>query len=207
MQLRSTLDSAKIAELVTRAQGGDREAFEAIYHLYRRQMLDLAHRIVKSFEDAEEIVQESFFQALRNIQGFEGKSSIYTWLYRIVVNISFQHNKTRTRRSRFMHPLNETLGVVSVANPEREAERRLVFEAVRKEIDLLPPSQRELIILGPIQGFSYEQISQAFGVSQNVIKGRLHRARASLRRSLDGKYPNVISNLFSTHQIKKIEVA
>jgi RNA polymerase sigma-70 factor (ECF subfamily) len=171
-------------ELVGKAQTGDREAFEALYRRHVRKVYNLVHRVVGA-QDAEEVTQEVFYQVYRNLESFENRSSFYTWIYRVATNVSLQHAKRQARHRR-EGPLEKVpdatlAAAVRHTGPEKEAEQRATYRDLERAIDRLPPNQRNVLVLGPIQGHSYEQIASILGTNEEVVKGRLHRARENLR--------------------------
>jgi RNA polymerase sigma factor (sigma-70 family) len=88
------------SELIARIQGGDRSAFEALYKRYVKKIYGLVFRMVGTAQEAEEVTQEAFFQVYKAIPNFQGKSSFYTWIYRIATNVALQHVKKQVRRRR-----------------------------------------------------------------------------------------------------------
>lgn len=185
-------------ELVQRALAGDRPAFEELYRKTVRRVFNLVLRLVGTVQEAEEITQEVYCQVYRNLLRFEGRSSFYTWVFRIATNVSLQYVKWRARRSRdtplMFIPESQlpTRGSLREHDPEREAERRALYRQLGSALGRLPAAQRLVLVLGPIQGHSYEEMSRILGISTNVIKGRLHRARENLRELLGPHAPPVL---------------
>lgn len=179
------------AELVRRTLAGDRSAFDEIQSHYTKRVGALVMGITHDPGAVEDVVQEGFTQAYRNLKGFKGKSSFYTWLFRVATNVSLQHVKKNARR-RGDAPLDEAMNLTASPStylgrsPEDEVEKRLLFSEIREEIDRLPPQQREVLVMHAVQGYSYEAIAKALGVSEVVIKGRLHRARENMREAVLG---------------------
>ena len=104
MQSLAALPTTEIADhepdVVTRAVNGDRPAFEELYHKYVRKVFNLVYRMVGSAQEAEEVTQEVFYQAYKNLSGFQGRSKFYTWIFRIATNVSLQHVKRQVRARR-----------------------------------------------------------------------------------------------------------
>lgn len=187
----STAATASIDDaLVNRAIGGDRSAFEVLYQRTIRRVYNLVVRLVGSAQEAEEVTQEAYLQAYQNLNHFEGRASFFTWVYRIATNVSLQHRRRRMRRAHNLPAASADESKLSAApstdfNPERELERRTLYTGLLSSIARLTPAQRTVMVLGPIQGNSYEQMSGLLSVSTNVIKGRLHRARENLKGLLE----------------------
>lgn len=177
-------------ELVQRAIAGDRPAFEDLYCKYVKKIYNLVYRMVGSAQEAEEVTQEVFYQAYRALPSFQGRSQFYTWIFRIGTNIALQHVKKQARKRKEL-PFEEVLdtqlpptGFAGGSNPERVAESRAFYLALERAVNTLPPNQRVVMILGPIQGHTYEEMAQILGTNEEVIKGRLHRARENIREML-----------------------
>jgi RNA polymerase sigma-70 factor (ECF subfamily) len=174
------------ADLVERATQGDRAAFETLYRSYARKVYSLVFRLVGSAQEAEEVTQEAFYQAYRNLGGFEARSKFYTWMFRIATNVSLQHLKRQARRRResALDDVPESALAPRRPGPEAEAECRALYRELDDAVKRLPPNQRAVLVLGPIQGHTYEQMAHILGTHEDVIKGRLHRARENLRNIL-----------------------
>lgn len=177
-------------ELVQRAISGDRPAFEDLYRRYMKKIYNLVYRMVGSAQEAEEVTQEVFYQAYRALPSFQGRSQFYTWIFRIGTNIALQHVKKQARKRKEV-PFEEVLdtqvqtpGFAGGSSPERVAESRAFYRALERAVNSLPPNQRVVMVLGPIQGHSYEQMASILGTKEEVIKGRLHRARENVREML-----------------------
>lgn len=183
-------DADREPEIVARAVSGDRPAFEELYHKYVRKIYNLVYRMVGSAQEAEEVTQEVFYQAYKNLTGFQGRSKFYTWIFRIATNVSLQYVKRAVRHKRdtsFEEVIDAqmpTTGAASGTDPEKEVQSRALYRALDSAVKRLPPNQRAVMILGPIQGHSYEQMAQILGTNEEVIKGRLHRARENIREFL-----------------------
>lgn len=174
-------------EIVARAVNGDRPAFEELYHKYVRKIYNLVYRMVGSAQEAEEVTQEVFYQAYKNLTGFQGRSKFYTWIFRIATNVSLQYVKRQVRHKRdasFDEVIDAQMPATCAASgtdPEKEVQSRALYRALDQAVRRLPPNQRAVMVLGPIQGHSYEQMAQILGTNEEVIKGRLHRARENIR--------------------------
>ncbi len=174
-------------ELVARVVKGDREAFHVLYRKYVKKVYSLVRRIAGGRADAEELTQEVFYQVYRNLPRFRGDSSFYTWLYRVAINTTYQWLRKENKRGMdvsFEEMTDNAPLAVSdspLRGPEQEADKRMMQRRLMEAIARLPENQREVMVLGPLQGHSYEEMARILGVSVTVIKGRLHRAREKLR--------------------------
>jgi len=178
-------------DLLLRLRSGDERAFVSLVELYQGPMLRLASSFVPSQAVAEEVVQDTWLALLRGLEGFQGRSSLKTWLFRILVN---QARTTGTREHRSV-PVADPEPAVDPARfnaaggwadpPDRwvdlAAERGLA-ERIRGWIDLLPARQREVIILRDVEGLDSDEVCAVLAISQTYQRVLLHRGRGRLRQ-------------------------
>lgn len=179
------------ARLLERCLAGDAEAFAGLVALHEGMVFNLAARLLGDLEEARDLAQEVFLQVHRTLKGFQGRSSLKTWIYRIVVNQC--HNRRRfwrRRRKEQCLPLHE-LGprdqarlVAAGDEPEVELARRERTERLQGALLALPFAHRTVLLLREVEGLSCEEIAQALGVPPGTVKSRLARARDRLRRQL-----------------------
>lgn len=186
----TTVGENEDVKLIRLTLAGDRVAFEVLYRRYIRRIYGLVFRMLGAASEAEEVTQEVFYQVYRALPGFQGKSQFYTWIYRIATNVALQHVKRTARRRQRETGFGEEveavtpLGYAGAGSPEKAAESRDFYAALERSVNALPPNQRLVMILGPIQGHSYDQMATILGTTEEVIKGRLHRARENVREWL-----------------------
>jgi len=194
-------------ELLERAQAGDENAFRAIVEPFRQELHLHCYRILGSFHDAEDALQETMLTAWRGLASFEGRSSIRTWLYRIATSRSL--NVVRARPGR-RTPVRGTMGGAEFPPPTRTAEilwlepypdtlldtvpdsapgpeaRYEMHEATSlafiTALQLLPPRQRAVHILRDVLGFHARDVADMLGCSEQSVTSALKRARATLNR-------------------------
>ena len=183
-------------DLVRRVQEGDSAAFRALYDKYHRRAFAVAMGVVKNQDDALDAVQEAFVKVHKNIHKFQGSSSFYTWLYRIVMNASIDHVRKASRRKsldfdeRALHEQSEVAGdgalmpTVGDANPGRAALRRELGGAIEAALDSLPEHHRAVIVLREVEGMSYEEMAESLGVPKGTIMSRLFHARKKMQAAL-----------------------
>jgi RNA polymerase sigma-70 factor, ECF subfamily len=179
--------------LVERAQEGDRLAFRQLVERHQRRAFAIAIGLVRDENDAREIVQEAFLRVYRSIDRFEGGSSFFTWLYRIVTNLSIDHMRKPARREAelFDNPQVADEGDVFTfvaridgADPLDVVRRRQLALRIQAALDELPPYHRSVIIMREVEGMSYQEMAEAMEVSKGTIMSRLFHARQKLQKAL-----------------------
>ena len=166
------------ARLIRIFLDGDESAFEQIVKRYRQMVYFAAFKMVGNHDDADDVAQKTFISAYKNLKGFQGKSSLKTWLFRITMNYS--KNLIRDRRRHVGEEVFE-----NTATYESDVEDRLITEQRRQKIDdaleSLPPRQREVLRLRAQQGLSYAEIAEVTGASVSAAKVNYHYAVKALQ--------------------------
>jgi RNA polymerase sigma-70 factor, ECF subfamily len=199
-----TQEWAQERELVEALRRGDSEAFEALVNQYQELMMRVASMYVRSPAVAQEVVQDTWLSVLKGIRSFEGRSSLKTWIFRILANSA----KTRGSREQRTVPFS-ALGAADetrdpdpvqiaddalrpcgaegrAAHPEqRVLSREVVAEAIRA-IHRLPDGQRQVIAMRDLHGCSSDEVCSQLGISSGNQRVQLHRARAKVERELRG---------------------
>jgi len=174
---------------------GNWGAMEGLVQRYQDRLYVTVLRMVGHPEDAADLVQETFVRAMQNIARFEGKSSLYTWLFRIAVNLSISHRRSRSYRDAVSLDFEESTGRLDQQastlreqltqyiedDPAFAAAMRLEHERLIKALGKLEPEFRAVIVLRDIEDCDYDQISAILEVPVGTIKSRLFRARTALR--------------------------
>lgn len=170
--------------LVGAARRGEEDAFEKIFLLHKDRVFSICLRMTGSHFDAEDLLQESFVLAFKNIAGFRGDSSFSTWLYRITVNVVVDF--LRKRHPRLIMAAGEPLEHEIAIHPIRDRGRDWTLERLRLEhaIARLPPGYRSVLVLHDVEGYNHEEIAQCVGTSTGTSKSQLHKARKRLRELL-----------------------
>ncbi len=201
--------SADELELIARLREGDEEAFMTLVQRLQPTMLRVARMYVSSHAVAEEVVQEAWLGVLQGIERFEGRSSLRTWILRIVSNIAKTKGQREGRSVPFASLAGDDLDAPAF-DPDRflgandgwaghwstvpaewgdKPEERLTasqtLDAVRVAIDGLPPMQAEVIRLRDVLGWTSDEVRNALDLSETNQRVLLHRARAKVRRALD----------------------
>jgi RNA polymerase sigma-70 factor (ECF subfamily) len=188
-------DSEIDRELIERAKSGDQNAFRKLVERHNRRAFVLAVALVRDDEDAREIVQEAFIRVHRGLSQFHGGSSFFTWLYRIVHNLSIDFIRRPARReldADLLREAEEAPGDWSLELPEGNPldgiHRSELQQRIRAALEELPPYHRGVIVMRELYGMSYEEMAESMGVSKGTIMSRLFHARKKLQKSLASCY-------------------
>ena len=196
----ATQSPAEAGAVVAAARAGDESAFAELVETYRRELQAHCYRMLGSFEDSEDLVQETFLRAWRNRASFEGRSTFRAWLYRIATNACLDALERRPRVAHshggaqplaevpWLQPYPDELleGVApSEAEPEAEVVAKETIElAFIAAIQLLPPKQRAVLIARDVLGWSAAESASLLDVSVAAANSALQRARATLKQHL-----------------------
>ena len=183
------------AGFVARCRRGDAEAFAVLVRRHQKKMLNVAFRMIGDYDEACDVVQESFLSAYRAIGQFRGDARFSTWLCGIVLNQSRSHIKLKAGRSRHLagsldDPLKSKEGNFVNEPLAREGsilerlEKRELEAKVQECIGLLDGEQREVLVLRDIQGYSYGEMGSLLKLPEGTVKSRLFRARGALKELL-----------------------
>jgi len=182
-------------DLVAASQKGDTEAFESLVRKHQTRTMSIAFRMIGDYEEACEIVQETFLSAFKAIRKFRGEARFSTWLYGICLNHARNHVKQRRGRARYeLYSLDDPVKdedarmsrSPSTSEPSiiERLEQKELQDKVQRCIQCLEEHYREVLVLRDIEGFSYDEIQELLGLPEGTIKSRLFRARDALRTSL-----------------------
>ncbi len=172
------------AELVSRIREGDREAFEALYHRYKRSLFRTALAITGDRGAAEEILQDCFLKVYHCIPEVDCSSPLGPWMHRIVVNLSY--NWVVKRRPWFVsvEEVIDRLVAAPQLSPEHLYEKKELQERLKEAINSLNLNQRLVVILFYLQGFSLAEIAYILECPVGTVKSRLYHARKALKKEL-----------------------
>lgn len=194
-------ESEKI--LVEKSAGGDINAFETLIQSHQKKVYNIALRMTKNPEDAQELSQDALVRAFTAIKKFRGDSSFATWLYRITMNVctDFLRKRNKATIISIEQPGAENEQTIQIADnepgPHEVSEKNYLKKIVREAMDQLPPEHRQVLILRDLLDMSYRDIANTLNINEGTIKSRINRARESLKK--------VISNspeLFQDYVVK-----
>jgi RNA polymerase sigma-70 factor (ECF subfamily) len=183
------LESTEYSDMETIQQvlGGNTAMFELLMRRYNERIYRAARSIVRDEQEAEDVMQQAYVNAFTHLRQFNGSAQFSTWLTRIAINEALARVRRRGRYEAFDDDLSNVEPFMStnpVQNPERQAfvgELRGLLEGA---IDTLPNGMREVFVLRDVEGLSTAEVAESLDVSEDVVKTRLSRGRAALRRAL-----------------------
>jgi RNA polymerase sigma-70 factor (ECF subfamily) len=175
------------AAAVARARAGDREAFRVLVEKHSRNVFQLAFRMTRSEEDAEDVVQETFLKAYRNLHRFAGRSEFSTWVHSIAAHCALDLLRRRAPRHERTRPLEAEAMDAAVSNdatPERAAFGSEVGREVARSLERLSVMERTAFVLRHFEGRTIAEIGRTLGVGSGAAKNCVFRAVTKLRQDL-----------------------
>ncbi len=176
------------------AQRGDREAFRQLFERYQRRAYGLAYGVLRNSDDAMDVVQDAFIKAHRYLDKFEGTSSFFTWLYRIVMNLAIDHIRKHKRQK----PVDFTDAQLSESqvteesllpkmlggNPGRALQDKEIRGRIDQALGELSENHRAVLVMREVDGLSYEEMAEVMACSKGTIMSRLFHARRNMQKRL-----------------------
>lgn len=184
-------------ELIVLAQKGDKAAFRSLVERHQRRAFAIAMGLVRDENDARELVQEAFLRVYRGLNAFQGSSSFFTWLYRIVTNLAIDLMRKPGRKDAELQEGQSSIDEeaefplvsrIDGSDPLDVMRRQEIAGRIQAALDALPPYHRGVILMREVEGMSYEEMAQTMGVSKGTIMSRLFHARQKLQRALADCY-------------------
>ena len=173
-----------MADLVTveRARGGDAEAFRLLVEQHSRPIFKVAYRMTGNEHDADDVVQETFLRAYRQLGRFEERANFGTWLHRIAVNEVLTHERNHGTRAESDEEAVEDAQAVPM-EVQRGYDAGEVMD-VERALATLPPGSRHVVVLQTVYGYSHEEVAEMLGIAVGTCKAQLHRGRRLLRERM-----------------------
>ena len=185
-------------QLVARLRAGEESAFEQLVRSTSGRLLAAARRLLRNEEDARDAVQSAFIRAFQSLSRFREESRLSTWLHRILVNEALMKLRSRARAEEesidpllptFVADGHQTRDTVDWSeSADKALERAETRALINRAIDQLPESYRTVLVMRDLEEMSTAEVAEMLGVSANVIKVRLHRARQALRTLLEREF-------------------
>lgn len=179
--------------LVKRVQAGEVAIFDKLVNKYRERLYSIIYNLTSNREDTADLTQEVFIKAFRSINKFKGKSSFFTWIYRITVNTTITHlKKNKFRRFFSFDSIQEEganaeiLGILSSKiSSDKSTFLKELQEKLNEALQTLSISHRTVIILHEIEGLSHQEIARIVKCSEGTVRSRLHYAKQQLQSILN----------------------
>jgi len=191
--------SLKDVDLVARAQDGDQAAFEALVKQYQGKAYAIAYNMCSGdSEEAKELTQEAFLRAFRSLKNFRGKSSFYTWFYRILINTCLDSRRRRSRwegifsfwrRDKHEKASSDEISAQypdpkEHSNPMDALSNKQLAQEIRQALASLPEKQRVVFQLKVLHGMRIREIAKIMGSAEGTVKSHLFRATHFMREAL-----------------------
>ena len=186
------------AVLVEQCRKGDSDAMQRLVLRYQNRIYNVILKICANTDDAAELTQETFVKVIESIEKFEGRSSFYTWAFRIAVNLTLNYCKRNVRLgfrsldadesshdSSDKKQLREFLSDDSSPDPAAVAQNKELCDIAIRALMKLDDPQRAVVILRDIEGMSYAQIADVLDVKLGTVRSRLSRARSNMREIME----------------------
>ncbi len=189
------------SELIRQAQNGQTGAFDELVGRFRNRVFGMIYNMVHNEQDAWDLAQDSFVKAWKSIGRFRSQSSFYTWLYRIVMNVTIDWlRKKQVRGSgaefddaiqlKEIDPASRTVPKAD-ALPHQKMERQEIRARIEEAIAQLSPEHRAVILMKEMEDMQYHEIAESLGCSIGTVMSRLFYARKRLQNMLRDVYENV----------------
>jgi RNA polymerase sigma-70 factor (ECF subfamily) len=203
MQTEATPAQADVSELelVKQCQAGQTEAFDELVTRYRTRVFAMIYNMVHNEQDAWDLAQESFVKAWRSIKRFRRHSSFYTWIYRIVMNVTIDWLRKKHIKGagtefddsiqlKEVDPASRTLPKADPL-PHERMQRREIRKKIDNAIAQLSPEHRAVILMKELEDMQYHEIAETLGCSIGTVMSRLFYARKRLQHLLRDVYENI----------------
>jgi RNA polymerase sigma-70 factor (ECF subfamily) len=174
-------------QLVALAQQGDKQAYNLLVLKYQHKIIHLVNRYINDASEAQDIAQDTFIKAYRDLGNFRGDARFYTWLYRIAINTTKNYLVSRYKKN-IADAISDEDAEIYAANqqwqtfntPEQQVLNQEILDAIYLAIELLPEDMRMAITLREFEGMSYEEIAQIMKCPSGTVRSRIFRAREAI---------------------------
>jgi RNA polymerase sigma-70 factor (ECF subfamily) len=196
--VRTALAELPDAEVVRRVLAGEPALFEVLMRRYNQRMYRAARAILRDDRECEDAMQQAWLSAYAHLDQFQGASAFSTWLTRIAMNEALARVRQKSRLTPMEQvPEEEDVMPTATHDPERAAADRELGRMVEEAVDELPDLYRTVFMLREVEGLSTSEAASCLGVSDEVVKVRLHRARLTLRDALYARAGSAAQDAFT----------
>lgn len=182
------------AEVVQRVVNGDTALFEILVRRYNQRVYRAVRAVLRTDDEVEDVMQQAYLNAFAHLRQFAERAQFSTWLIRIAVNEALARLRKRGRAEWEI----ETMELQSNApDPEQQAQTSQLRDVMETELAALPATYRTVLVLREVEGLSTAETAEALGVSDDVVKTRLHRARAMVRDGFARRAGDTLQAVYS----------
>lgn len=184
--------------LVEQCRQGNSAAMERLILKYQHRIYNVILKMSANPDDAAELTQETFVKIIENINGFQGRSSFYTWAFRVAVNLTLNYCKRSAKlglrsldaaddehNEQAQQLLKDLLSDENSPDPAKVAQNKELCELIMKSLMKLDDDQRAVVVLRDIEGMNYAKIADVLNIELGTVKSRLSRARSNLREIME----------------------
>ncbi len=185
-------DEREIRRLISEFKGGNKRAFTEIVRRYRNQVVALAYKMTKDYDEAADIAQNVFVKMAKNIWRYDEKKKFYTWLYRITVNASIDHIRKYHRHRH--EPLDNFPDIKESlrTSPEYTFRNQQLKGHMHAAARTLNEKQRTAFVLRDVEGCKVDDVANIMNMPEATVRWYLHRARARIRKELTRRCPHLL---------------
>lgn len=184
-------------EIVRRIVAGDASLFEILMRRHNQRIYRAVRAVLRSDDDAEDVMQQAYLNAYRNLHQFAGDAQFSTWLTRIAVNEALARRRKRIRAHEGTEDVDITLVESETPDPEAQASHSELRDVMEREVAALPDAFRMVVVMRDVEGLSTSETAVSLGISEDLVKQRLHRARNLLRENLYQRAGVTLASLFA----------
>jgi len=185
------------SDLVRRVVGGDAALFEILMRRYNQRVYRAVRAVLRTDDEVEDVMQQAYLNAFANLRQFAERAQFSTWLIRIAVNEALARLRKRDRDA--WDGDEDVMSRIESAapNPEQQAQTSELREVMEEELAALPATYRTVLVLRDVEGLSTAETASSLDVSEEVVKTRLHRARAMVRERIADRAGAALTSVWS----------
>lgn len=188
-------------EIVRRIVEGDAPLFEILMRRHNQRVYRAVRAVLRTDDDAEDVMQQAYLNAYQHLHQFAGDAQFSTWLTRIAVNEALGRRRKRIRSDVHAHKGTENVDITLVESetpdPEQQASNSELRDVMEREVAALPDAFRAVVVMRDVEGLSTSETAASLGISEDLVKQRLHRARNLLRENLYQRAGVTLASLFA----------
>lgn len=193
-------------DVVSRVLAGETALFEILMRRYNQRLYRMSRMILRNDGEAEDVMQDAYVRAFEHLEQFAGKAAFSTWLTRIAIHESLARKRRRSRMDELdaMPANGETMSILksSAPSPEAGSANAEARQMLEEAVDQLPEAYRAVVVMREVEDMSVAETADSLGVSEAVVKTRLHRAHAMLRKALYARAKGRATDLYQFHAVR-----